>query len=337
MAGLHRSTFEYKPIEKDDSEIVKKLKAISKSRPREGARKAYKRLRREGAVVNHKKVERLWRENELTVRPKRRRRRRGKGLKRPISPACPNHVWSYDFMEDSCITGQKLRILNVVDEFTKEAIGTDVHHSIPARKVIEFLKKLFRKYGRPDYLRSDNGPEFVAAAVQEWLKEEDVRTAYIEPGKPWQNGVGESFNARLRDECLNMELFSNLREARVIIEDYRHYYNESRLHGSLDYIPPAEFKRNWEATQHAAEPACSLGALPPDRLCFAKQDLSLCATKQNKEEARQPRQDCQASASLTDRRSGCFPAEPYPPIGNERIPEMTRKNNQPEPLTRRKP
>ena len=259
LAGLHRSTFDYKPIEKDDSKIIERLKAISKARPREGAQKAYKKLRREGFVVNHKKVERLWQENSLTVRPKRRRRRRGKGLKRPISPAYPNHVWSYDFMEDSCINGRKLRILNVVDEFTKEAIGTDVHHSIPSRKVIEFLKELFRKYGRPDYLRSDNGPEFVATAIQEWLKEKDVQTAYIEPGKPWQNGVGESFNARLRDECLNMELFYGLRDARVVIEDYRRYYNEERLHGSLGYIPPAEFNRNWQAV----EPACPLGGLAP--------------------------------------------------------------------------
>ena len=251
--------------------MIDKLKAISRKRPREGSRKAYKKLRRQGIVINHKKVERLWQENGLTVPVKRRQRRRGKGLERPIVPEHPNHVWAYDFMEDSCTNGRKLRILNIVDEFTKEPLETYVDHSIRAVKVLEILELLFILNGRPMYLRSDNGPEFIAIAVQQWLAEQGTATAYIEPGKPWQNGVNESYNSRLRDECLNMEMFTGLREARIVIENYRRYFYEERLHGALGYVPPREFKENWLA----AHPDFCMGALPP-----APRDLSLAASKQ---------------------------------------------------------
>ena len=307
LAGISRSSFAYNPIEKDDSEMIKMLKKISKKHPREGSRKAYEKLRRKDIVVNHKKVEQLWRENGLTVPVKRRQRRRGKGLDRPIKPVYPNHVWSYDFMEDSCLNGRKLRILNVVDEFTRESFETYVDHSIPAKKVIEVLEFLFFMHGRPVYLRSDNGPEFIAIAIQDWLKEQGITTAYIEPGKPWQNGVGESFNSRLRDECLNMELFYGLSEARVTIENYRRYYNEERLHGSLGYVPPLEFKQQWLA-EH---PGYRMGALPPN-----PRDLSLDTSKQNvKGKSQATVLCCLASAPMTSHRSGCVPAEPYPLAG----------------------
>lgn len=288
--------------------MIDKLKAISRKHPREGSCKAYKTLRRQGIVINHKKVERLWKENGLTVPVKRRQRRRGKGLERPIVPAHPNHVWAYDFMEDSCTTGRKLRILNIVDEFTKEPLETYVAHSIRAVKVLEILELLFILYGRPMFLRSDNGPEFIAVAVQQWLREQGTITAYIEPGKPWQNGVNESYNARLRDECLNMELFSGLTDARVIIEHYRRYFFEERLHGALGYVPPREFKEKWLA----AHPDFCMGALPP-----APQDLSLCASKQRKNEKSRTALACgPASAPMTRQRSGCVPAEPYPLTGH---------------------
>jgi putative transposase len=305
LAGISRSGFSYVPAEKDDSEVIDKLKDISKRRPREGGRKAYKALRRKGIVVNHKKVERLWHVHGLTVPVKRRQRRRGKGLDRPLTPLHPNHVWTYDFMEDSCLNGRKLRILNVVDEFTREAFETYVDTSIPASKVIEILSFLFSIHGRPQYLRSDNGPEFIASALQQWLAEQGTATAYIEPGKPWQNGVGESFNSRLRDECLNMELFYGLRDARVTIEHYRCYYNEHRLHGALDDVPPVEFKQQWLA-EH---PEFILGALPP-----TPRDLSLWASKQKTDQKRRTATEgYPASAPMADRRSGCVPAGPYPP------------------------
>jgi putative transposase len=305
LAGISRSGFAYEPVKKDDSKMIERLKAISRKHTREGSRKAWKNLRRAGVVVNHKKVERLWRENGLTVPVKRRQRRRGKGLARPVVPVHPNHVWAYDFMEDSCTNGRKLRILNVVDEFTREPLETYVDHSIRAAKVLEVLELLFVLHGRPMYLRSDNGPEFIAQAVQQWLAEQGTQTAYIEPGKPWQNGVEESYNARLRDECLNTELFTGLRDARIIIEDFRRYFFEERLHGALDYVPPREFKQQWLA----AHPDFCMGALPS-----AAPDLSLCASEQ-KAISRTSEVQCPASAPMTGRRSGCVPAEPYPPAG----------------------
>jgi putative transposase len=257
LACISRSSFAYEPVKKDDTRMIEKIKAFSRAHPREGSIKAYKNLRREGIVINHKKVERIWRENNLGVVVKRRQRRRGKGLERPIRPLYPNHVWSYDFMEDSCMNGRKLRILNIVDEFSRECIETYVDYSIPAKKVMEVLEFLFIVHGRPEFIRSDNGPEFVATALQQWLKEQGTSTAYIEPGKPWQNGITESYNSRLRDECLNLELFYGLRDSRVVIEDYRHYYNGKRLHGGLGYIPPLEFKRQWLLNHEVYEPGAS--------------------------------------------------------------------------------
>lgn len=295
--------------------MIEALKQISKGHPREGSRKACETLRRQGVRINHKKVERLWREHELTVPVRRRQRRRGKGLDRPIRPLYPNHVWAYDFMEDSCGNGRKLRILTVVDEFTRESHQTHVAHSIPAVKVIEVLESLFRLHGFPRYLRSDNGPEFIAAAIQEWLAQQGIQTAYIEPGKPWQNGVNESFNGRLRDECLNQEWFYGLVDARWTIQRYRRYFNEQRLHGALGYVPPVEFKDRWLQNHPTAT-----GALPPH-----PRDLSLTASKQNgHEKSRITTTGAPASAPMVDQRSGCVPAEPYPLADDYKIIEKER-------------
>lgn len=312
LAGISRTVLGYEPKEKDDSKVIEGLKAHSRQHPREGSRKACEALRRAGTHVNHKKVERLWHEQDLTVPVKRRQRRRGKGLERPLRPLYPNHVWAYDFMEDSCVHGRKLRILTVVDEFTREAYETYVDYSIPAAQVIEVLEFLFTLHGPPQYLRSDNGPEFLAQAIQQWLSDRRIQTAYIEPGKPWQNGVNESFNSRLRDECLNLELFYSLREARWTIESYRQYFNEQRLHGALGYVPPVEFKQRWQA-EHPTGP----GTLPP-----GPRDLPLCASKQKgNDESRTPRASGPASAPMADQRSGCVPAEPYPLAGPFRVTE----------------
>ena len=213
--------------------MIEALQEHSRQHPREGSRKAGAALRRQGTRVNHKKVERLWHEHGLTVPVKHRQRRRGKGLERPLVPLYPNHVWAYDFMEDSCVNGRKLRILTVVDEFTRESLDTYVDYSIPAAKVIEILKGLFVRHGCPCYLRSDNGPEFIATAIQEWLAQQQIQTAYIEPGKPWQNGINESFNSRLRDEGLNLELFYGLSDARGTMGAYRPNFKERELHGDL--------------------------------------------------------------------------------------------------------
>ena len=316
LAGLSRTVFQYQAQEKDDSAMIARLQEHAQQHPREGSRKACAALRRAGTWGNHKKVERLWREHGLTVPVKRRQRRRGKGLARPVTPLYPNHVWAYDFMEDACVGGRKLRILTVVDEFTRESLETYADYSIPAAKVIEILQFLFLLHGFPEYLRSDNGPEFIATTIQEWLKHQQIQTAYIEPGKPWQNGVNESFNSRLRDECLNLELFYGLSDARGTIEDYRRYFNEERLHGALDYLPPAEFKQQWLAA-HPTAP----GALPPD-----PRDLTLPASKQKQDTQSRTRPGGgPASAPMIGPRSGCVPAEPYPLADRNRVIERQRK------------
>jgi len=234
---------------------VDALKAYSRAHPREGYRKAHQKVADLlDEPINHKRVERLWRLHDLAVPKKRRRRRRGKSTcGRPPVPLYPNHVWTYDFMEDSCVRGRKLRFLTVVDELTRESLTIEVRRSFPAKEVIAVLRGLFMEHGAPRYLRSDNGPEFIAQAIQQWLERAQVSTVYIEPGKPWQNGLCESFNGRLRDECLDMEVFYGLKDARVITQGWRRYYNAERPHGSLGYQSPLEFKRKWlEEQAHGA-------------------------------------------------------------------------------------
>jgi putative transposase len=157
-------------------------------------------------------------------------------------PSGPNQVWAYDFVFDTCANGQQLKCLTIVDEWTREALAIDVAGSIRSGRVIEVLSRLVSVHGAPRFIRSDNGPEFVATAVLRWLTDTRIETAHIEPGKPWQNGTDESFNGRLRDECLSMEWFRNRLEANAIIETWRKHYNEVRPHSSLGYLTPTEFK-----------------------------------------------------------------------------------------------
>ena len=158
----------------------------------------------------------------------------------------PNHVWSYDFLEDRTELGGKVRILVVIDEYTRECLGIRVASSIPSSRVLELLEWLFLVHGVPKYLRSDNGPEFVAKAVQKWLEEVGCQTLFITPGSPWENGYVESFNDKLRDECLNQEIFRNGREAQEIIEAWRQEYNDYRPHSSLGGLTPSEFVSQYE-------------------------------------------------------------------------------------------
>ena len=164
----------------------------------------------------------------------------------------PNHVWAYDFVFDGCANGQTLKCLTVIDEFTRECLAIDVAGSIRSTRVIEVLARLISEHGAPRYLRSDNGPEFVSTAILEWLAQNDVQTALIDPGKPWQNGMDESFNGRFRDECLSLEWFRSRREAKVIIETWRRHYNAVRPHSSLDYLTPIEFKQEYEFNNQGA-------------------------------------------------------------------------------------
>lgn len=199
-------------------------------------------LRSEGWQVNHKRVERLWRQEGLKVpqkQPKRRRLWFNDGSCVRLRPQYRNHVWSYDFVAERTSDGQAIRMLNILDEYTRECLAIRVERKITANDVIDTLADLFITRGLPTFIRSDNGPEFVADILRRWLKELGVQTAFIEPGSPWENGYIESFNGRLRDELLNGEIFDTIPEARVITAQWRKHYNTLRPHSSLDYRPPA--------------------------------------------------------------------------------------------------
>jgi transposase InsO family protein len=209
---------------------------------RYGYRRITGLLRQEGWKVNHKRVERLWRREGLKVpkkQPKRRRLWLNDGSCVRLRPQYKNHVWSYDFMTARTADGRAFRILNIMDEYSRECLGILVARHITADDVIEVLSTLFITVGIPEHIRSDNGPELTAKALREWLCDLGVKTLFIEPGSPWENGYIESFNGRLRDELLNREIFTTLWEAKVLIESWRREYNEIRPHSSLGYRPPA--------------------------------------------------------------------------------------------------
>lgn len=199
-------------------------------------------LKEEGWKVNHKRVERIWREEGLKVpkrQPKRRRLWFNDGSCVRLRPEYRNHVWSYDFLAERTSDGKAIRMLNIIDEHTKECLAIKVGRKMTASDVIDTLADLFIQRGSPKFIRSDNGPEFVAELLRQWLKDLGVQTAYIEPGSPWENGYIESFNGKFRDELLNGEIFDTITEAQVITEQWRMYYNTIRPHSSLKYRPPA--------------------------------------------------------------------------------------------------
>lgn len=209
---------------------------------RYGYRRITGLLRNEGWKVNHKRVERIWREEGLKVpkkQPKRGRLWLNDGSCIRLRPQFKNHVWSYDFVQDKTHDGRKFRMLTVIDEFTRESLKIKVKRKLNSFDVIEALADLFLTRGIPCFIRSDNGPEFVAYRLRKWLEKVGVKTVYIEPGSPWENGYNESFNGKLRDELLNGEIFYTLKEAEILIEQWRWNYNHVRPHSSLGYKPPA--------------------------------------------------------------------------------------------------
>jgi len=230
-----------------DAELAPALRRISDAHPRYGHRFAWALLRREGHAVNRKRVRRVWRALGLSVRRRKHRKIRT-GEMRSLAPSGANQVWAYDFVFDHCANGQRLKCLTVIDEWTREALAIDVAGGIRSGRVIDVLARLVSLHGAPRFLRSDNGPEFVATAVLRWLTDEGIETAHIAPGKPWQNGTDESFNGRLRDECLSIEWFRNRVEAATVIEQWRRHYNQVRPHSSLGYLTPSEFKSTKQST-----------------------------------------------------------------------------------------
>jgi len=243
VLDINRTAYRYKTIKRDDEDEIR-AKIIEKAcnYGRTGYRQVTSMLRNEGIPINHKRVERIWREEGLKRPQKQTKRRRlwlNDGSCVRLRAEHRNHVWSYDFVEDKTVDGKKIRFLNIIDEFTRECLA-----SIPRRKwrhtdIIDVLSDLIIMRGTPEYIRSDNGPEFTAKKLMKWLEDIGVITTYIEPGSPWENGYCESFNSRMRDEFLNGELFGNMFEAKILTNRWKNYYNEIRPHSSLGAKPPA--------------------------------------------------------------------------------------------------
>jgi len=241
LLQVSRSTLGYvSRLEARDAELAPSLQEIAFRHRGYGYRFAWALLRRQGHMVNRKRVRRIWRALNLTWihRKKSRKIRTGRG--RMFAPTGPNQVWAYDFIHDRCGNGQSLKILTVIDEWTRECLAIEVAASITAARVIEVLEGVVQRCGAPQTLRSDNGPEFIARAVRIWALMKQSEIATIDPGKPWQNGSAESFHATLRRECLDAEWFAHRREAAILIQRWRREYNLERPHSSLGYRTPAE-------------------------------------------------------------------------------------------------
>jgi len=247
----HRSTQRKPPTKpEDEAALTADIVALATRYGRYGYRRITALLQAAGWVVNRKRVERIWRQEGLKVparQPKRSRLWLNDGSCIRLRPEYANHVWSYDFVEDRTHDGRKYRMLNVIDEFTRECLAIRVDRKLNSIDVIDVLSDLFILRGVPGHVRSDNGPEFVAKAVQAWIAAVGAKTAYIEPGSPWENGFCESFNGKLRDELLAGEIFYSLAEAKVVIEGWRRHYNTNRPHSALGYKPPAPEVVLWPA------------------------------------------------------------------------------------------
>jgi transposase InsO family protein len=243
VIGQPRSTQRYTASLKTDEESLRSdIIGLATRDGRYGYRRITALLRDSGWQVNHKRVERIWRQEGLKVpkkQPKRGRLWLNDGSWVRLRPTHRNHVWSYDFVMDRTHDGRPIKILTLIDEYSRHCLALGVDRSIKSDDVLHTLSNLFLIYGIPENIRSDNGPEFTAKAVRRWLERMGVKTAFIEPGSPWENGYNESFNGKLRDELLNGEIFYNIKEAKVVIENWRKQYNTVRPHSSLDYRPPA--------------------------------------------------------------------------------------------------
>lgn len=250
----------------DEPKLVRRMVELACRYGRYGYRLIGALLRKEGFVVNHKRVERLWRREGLKVpkrQPKRGRLWLNDGSCVRLRPAYRDHVWSYDFMMTRTRDGRPLRLLNLIDEYSRECLSIDVARRLTAEDALERLTHLFVLRGVPAYIRSDNGSEFTAREVRQWLAQVGVKTLYIEPGSPWENGYVESFNGKLRDELLDREIFDTLLEAKVLIERWRVQYNTIRPHSSLGYRPPAP-ETVWVGMKDGGIPPTVEGVSPPE-------------------------------------------------------------------------
>lgn len=239
--------------------MIQQILELVREFPRYGYRMIWGKLRQVGWAINVKRVYRLWKELGLKVPCKKRKKRRlgnSSNASHRRSAEYRNHVWSWDFVFDRTAFGKQLKWLTIVDEYTRENLCLEVGYGMTSEEVIDQLAKLACTHGLPEYIRSDNGPEFIAERIREWLGDVGVETLYIEPGSPWENAYSESFNSRFRDEFLAMEIFDNLPAAKRLTKEYHTNYNEYRPHSSLGYVTPAEFARRCAASVPVA-------ALPP--------------------------------------------------------------------------
>jgi putative transposase len=241
-----------------DAPALAVMRELAGQYPRFGYRRVRILLARRGYAMSVERAHRLWRASGLQVPRRRPRKRIATGRPRPVPATGPNQVWAYDFVFDACANGQTLKCLTVIDEFTRESLAIDVAGSIRSGRVIDVLTRLVSTHGAPRYLRSDNGPEFVSRAVLRWLQEAAIDTALTDPGKPWQNGADESFNARFRDECLSLEWFRNRSDATAVIEQWRRHYNDERPHSSLSYLTPLAYKTQIKSGLLTGDPASAV-------------------------------------------------------------------------------
>ena len=256
MVGQPRSTQRRPRPAQGEQALRRRLHEIARRHQRFGYRRAHALLLREGWALNRKKVLRIWREEGLKVQARHHKRRRPPQGEQARRAERPNDVWAIDFQFDATSDGRMLKLANVVDEFTREALSTRTGRTCTADELVEILSDLAVERGVPQHLRCDNGPELIAWALRDWCRDRGPATSYIEPGSPWENPYVESFNARIRDELLAGTEFCNLTEAQVLIEDWRLEYNTERPHSSLGYLTPVEFHRAW-IEQLQTEPALS--------------------------------------------------------------------------------
>jgi len=265
VLGQSRTSQRYQAIPApDEGPLTAAIVRLASQYGRYGYRRITALLRAEGWSVNHKRVERIWRREGLKVpqkQPKRGRLWLNDGSCIRLRPSWRHHVWAYDFVQARTHDGRAFRMLTVIDEHSRACLAIEVARRLRSDDVLQVLTELFVRHGAPDHIRSDNGSEFTAKAVQDWLRRVAVKTLYIAPGSPWENGYNESFNGKLRDELLNGEIFYSLKEAKVLIERWRRHYNSIRPHSALGYRPPAP-----ETIQpHAADLPSAARGLRADR------------------------------------------------------------------------
>ena len=246
FTALRRATFDYKSRREPDTELRKLLIEIAHKRRRFGSPRLHIMIRRKGIIVNHKKIERIYQEEKLQIRKRKKKKLTG-CLRVPAPlPQKPNQRWSMDFMSDSFCTGRRFRVLNVIDDYTRECIAIETDSSLPGKRVVRVLSLLIDLREKPETITCDNGPEFISKAVDEWAYKNNIKIDYINPGKPNENCFIESFNDKFRNECLNEHWFLNINQAREIIETWRNDYNDERPHSSLNDLTPVEFRKKEE-------------------------------------------------------------------------------------------